>query len=482
MSRTKVLRRICAALAFAGIALLSRPAAAQETDGTAYNAMMIELAPEERDGFSRLISAQPQPARQAIYDVSDALQPYEHGIWAALLVEYADGQGGPSLVDFILALDKPERARLAGLLSERQSWSWAALPVFLRQRPIEEARFATLQLPDLQQDAAFDADAQIDLFCRPTGEAGERPVRIMSGDECLKAWDDFLVRWEPPRSVRVVRGDMAGRNGTENAWWQLQLHQKGRPVDWAKSHICGAVYIGEKWALTAAHCVADFWPTDFGRVDIRYALHDLTIAGSSVEIAAIVKHAGHTRSGDSGDIALLKLAAVPASRELKAAGVPDREAARAGYPPNAALLVSGWGYTGETDRTSNPKDKFGKPQQTSRNLLVGEVNYLPAAECGPLLRAGAVKPGQMCAYSAGQVDSCRGDSGGPLVRKAGSQPPVLVGLVSFGEGCGQAGKPGVYADVGFYERNGWIDSAKRKALGIDRQIVDLGDPVPAARR
>ena len=52
-------------------------------------------------------------------------------------------------------------------------------------------------------------------------------------------------------------------------------------------------------------------------------------------------------------------------------------------------------------------------------------------------------------------DACQGDSGGPLVCSINDKA-VLVGVVSHGSGCGEAGKPGIYGNVDYFKE--WFKS------------------------
>ena len=65
-------------------------------------------------------------------------------------------------------------------------------------------------------------------------------------------------------------------------------------------------------------------------------------------------------------------------------------------------------------------------------------------------------------------DACQGDSGGPLVCSIDGKA-MLVGVVSHGSGCGEAGKPGIYAKVDFFKE--WF-----KSVLSERSLVILTNP------
>ena len=78
--------------------------------------------------------------------------------------------------------------------------------------------------------------------------------------------------------------------------------------------------------------------------------------------------------------------------------------------------------------------------------------YLTKAACEAAM--GAITDGQICAGGALNKDACQGDSGGPLTYESNGQH-VLIGDVSYGDGCGKEGKYGVYGRVSFYRT--WIE-------------------------
>jgi secreted trypsin-like serine protease len=103
--------------------------------------------------------------------------------------------------------------------------------------------------------------------------------------------------------------------------------------------------------------------------------------------------------------------------------------------------VMGWGRT-----------SAGGP--SSRELLRVDVGVRSDKDCkAAKIRGPPIMESMFCAGGIRNKDGCQGDSGGPLIHEQ-SSGDVLVGVVSWGESCGLANKPGVYSKVSF--QKDWI--------------------------
>ncbi|XP_077618708.1 plasma kallikrein isoform X2 [Crocuta crocuta] len=237
-------------------------------------------------------------------------------------------------------------------------------------------------------------------------------------------------------SVCTTKTDTRIVGGTNSSWgewpWQVSLQVKLT----AQSHLCGGSIIGHQWVLTAAHCFDGLPLPDIWRIYSGiFNLSEITTETPFSRIKEIIIHQNYKTSESGDDIALIKLEAPLNYTEFqKPVCLPSNDDAKTIY---TNCWVTGWGFTKEKGKIQNTLQKANIPLVSSE-------------ECQKKYRDYEVTKQMICAgYKEGGKDACKGDSGGPLVCKHNGIW-YLVGITSWGEGCGRREQPGVYTKVAEY--------------------------------
>lgn len=218
--------------------------------------------------------------------------------------------------------------------------------------------------------------------------------------------------------------------------WQAAL-VNGRAV--GRYQFCGGSIIGPDTILTAAHCLANGTIAgDHRRVDIVAGTNFYAEGGERIKARALFVHPQYDSAKYDYDVAIIKL---EKPVELGKPIAMRQDAAQAGE----GVWVTGWGAITMGGKGS-PEVLGAQLPIVSRDTCNNIESYGPDGITDRMLCAG---------YRDGGVDACQGDSGGPLSQGNGDEAR-LVGIVSWGEGCGLRLKYGVYTNV--TSVLGWIQS------------------------
>lgn len=236
--------------------------------------------------------------------------------------------------------------------------------------------------------------------------------------------------------VRIING----RAATSHQWeWMLAL------IDNLQTHVtpmevCGASLIAADWLLTAAHCM-----TGENIYSLSAWIGDVDLSSLTAERIALKRIVVHPQfkndnyNPPENDIALVQLARPATQGILRLSNAYNP----ANFAENSAVVM-GWGTT-STYQENYPL----MLQQTT-------VPITSTAECnGAYAYHGKITDSMVCAgFPQGGTDACTGDSGGPLVVQTMTATGSVwqqLGIVSYGDGCAQPNRYGVYTRVSAFE-------------------------------
>ena len=245
-----------------------------------------------------------------------------------------------------------------------------------------------------------------------------------------------------PKRLRIFGGNPSA----PGSWpWQVMLENKG--------HLhCGGTLIGERWVVTAAHCVYDRKNELFPEITVRLGVHDRSRKNNDANVQTLVSEKifpspKYSRTTYDSDIALIKLRQkVNITDYVRPACLPNNQQRQMVKPGEKGILL-GWGMTESQGSTPQLREVTMPVVKQSTCKKAYENKSWP------------VTSNMLCAGDKTNTDSCFRDSGGPFLffdRREKKKKWFLGGVISWGNPtCGTPGKYSVFTRMN-KEFTNWI--------------------------
>lgn len=239
-------------------------------------------------------------------------------------------------------------------------------------------------------------------------------------------------RGESPKIIGGIDAPIYGQP------WQVSL-----VIPWIKdsreAHFCGGALIGSEWLVTAAHCVENLQPEDLEVITGTVTLNN---KNTRTPVIKIISNPDFDPETFDNDIALVR---IPPIKNFDRNSSPIKLISKNqenNISSNESVRVTGWG----ADKVDG---------DAVARLKKIDIPLISRKRCNDIRSYnGDVSSLMLCAGTIPRVDkntiiqdACQGDSGGPLVASFDSSEPLLAGIVSWGKGCAEPNKFGVYTRI-----------------------------------
>ncbi|XP_061769828.1 hepatocyte growth factor activator isoform X2 [Nerophis ophidion] len=244
------------------------------------------------------------------------------------------------------------------------------------------------------------------------------------------------------KRVSVARGRIMGGNAALPG-----THPWMAAIYYGESEFCAGTLIASCWVVSAAHCL--FRNPLTSQLRVVLGQHHFNVSGRDTRTFGVDKYIFPKQfsvfNPTLHDIVLIKLKkqngqCVKRTQFIRPICLPDGNVS---FPDGYCCTISGWG------RLHEKADGYSNLQEAGVRLIRHDVCRKPE------VFGNHVTANMICAGLNGCVDACQGDSGGPLACSR-NDVSFLYGIISWGEGCGNSKKPGVYTKVANYMD--WINS------------------------